>query len=432
MVLYGTGQSTIMDAIWQLEECRRNGNDKEKHRAIYSTFIKELIQFAHTYGFHGNLYHGYLTHFIVTDENPFSYGCERHGQEIGNLQQLAEEDCRIWQWYYAYDFKALDELFETSYAEVLTTYEPSNVGASCYPDDVVRAIGQLSVKLASCREVKDFIHSIKGFYNTYGVGQMGLHMAFRIGRKGQEVALEPIAQVEQVGLEDLIGYDIPKQKLIENTESFLTGKKANNCLLFGDAGTGKSSSIKGILNEYYSQGLRMIEVYKHEFQSLNDVVALIRNRNYKFIIYMDDLSFEEFEIDYKYLKAVIEGGLEDKADNVLIYATSNRRHLIRENFRDKEEYHEDLHGSDTVQEKLSLAARFGVSIYFGAPNRKEFHAIVKGLAKRYHLEKSEEELCMEANQWELAHGGLSGRTAQQFMNYLLGKQGIKESEEHGN
>ena len=106
-------------------------------------------------------------------------------------------------------------------------------------------------------------------------------------------------------------------------------KEANNCLLFGDAGTGKSSSIKAILNQYYDQGLRMIEVYKHQFQDLNDIIAQIKNRNYKFIIYMDDLSFEEFEIEYKYLKAVIEGGLERKPENVLIYATSNRRHLIR-------------------------------------------------------------------------------------------------------
>lgn len=122
----------------------------------------------------------------------------------------------------------------------------------------------------------------------------------------------------------------PRKKLIDNTEAFVLGKKANNCLLYGDAGTGKSSSIKAIANAYYSQGLRIIEVYKHQFQDLNDVIGQIKNRNYKFIIYMDDLSFEDFEIEYKYLKAVIEGGLEKKPANVLIYATSNRRHLVRE------------------------------------------------------------------------------------------------------
>lgn len=164
----------------------------------------------------------------------------------------------------------------------------------------------------------------------------------------------------------------------------------------------------------------MIELYRHQFKDLNDVISQIKNRNYKFIIYMDDLSFEEFETEYKYLKAVIEGGLERKPDNVLIYATSNRRHLIRESFRDKEERAEDLHSNDTVQEKLSLAARFGVSIYFGKPEKKEFQEIVRRLAERNRIAMPEDELLAEANKWELNHGGLSGRTAQQFIDYLAG------------
>ena len=136
---------------------------------------------------------------------------------------------------------------------------------------------------------------------------------------------------------------------------------------------------------------------------------------------MDDLSFEEFEIEYKYLKAVIEGGLERKPENVLIYATSNRRHLIKENFSDKEGRRDLLHASDTVQEKLSLFARFGVSIFFCAPDKKEFNTIVKTLAERYGVTMPTEELLLEANKWELSHGGLSGRTAQQFIDYLLGQ-----------
>ena len=162
-------------------------------------------------------------------------------------------------------------------------------------------------------------------------------------------------------------------------------------------------------------------MYKHQFQDLNDVIAQIKNRNYKFIIYMDDLSFEEFEIEYKYLKAVIEGGLEKKPENVLIYATSNRRHLIRETFKDKQDRDEELHVNDTVQEKLSLVSRFGVSIYFGSPDKKQFQQIVQTLADRYGVAMSEDELLLKANQWELFHGGLSGRTAQQFIDYLLGQ-----------
>jgi hypothetical protein len=170
----------------------------------------------------------------------------------------------------------------------------------------------------------------------------------------------------------------------------------------------------------------MIEIYKHQFQDLSTVISMVKNRNYKFIIYMDDLSFEEFEIEYKFLKAVIEGGVETKPDNVLIYATSNRRHLIKETWNDRNDLEHgdggELHRSDTMQEKLSLVNRFGVTINFSRPNQKEYFHIVTELAKREkNITLSEEELCAEANKWELSHGGISGRTAQQFINYMAGK-----------
>ena len=194
-------------------------------------------------------------------------------------------------------------------------------------------------------------------------------------------------------------------------------------LLCGDAGTGKSTSIKALLNEYYDQGLRMIEIYKHQFQDLSSIIAQVKNRNYRFIIYMDDLSFEDFEIEYKFLKAVIEGGMETRPDNVLIYATSNRRHLIKESWNDRNDMENEngMHRSDTMQEKLSLVARFGVTIYYGKPSQKEYFTIVKELRKRYpSITLTDEELCAEANKWELSHGGISGRTAQQFINYMAG------------
>ena len=241
-----------------------------------------------------------------------------------------------------------------------------------YNQRICDRICDMSKTLAEASTVEEFMADMVQFYKDFGVGKLGLNKAFRIehGKDGKPV-IAPITRIAHVNLDDLVGYEIPKQKLIENTEAFVRGRKANNCLLFGDAGTGKSSSIKGILNRYYDEGLRIIEVYKHQFQDLNDVIAQIKNRNYKFILYMDDLSFEEFEIEYKYLKAVIEGGLEKKPDNILIYATSNRRHLVREKSGDKLEVadDEDLHSSDTVQEKLSLVYRFGVRIYFGAPNK---------------------------------------------------------------
>jgi len=228
-------------------------------------------------------------------------------------------------------------------------------------------------------------------------------------------------------LDDLIGYEIQKKKLIDNTKAFVEGKKANNCLLFGDSGTGKSTSIKAIVNQFYDQGLRMIEIYKHQFKDLSNVIAQIKNRNYKFIIYMDDLSFEEFEIEYKFLKAVIEGGVETKPENILIYATSNRRHLIKETWNDRNDVERDngMHRSDTMEEKLSLVHRFGVTISFSKPSPKEYFVIAIELARRAGITEekmSDEEIKAEANKWELSHGGISGRTAQQFVYYLQGLQ----------
>lgn len=191
--------------------------------------------------------------------------------------------------------------------------------------------------------------------------------------------------------------------------------------MFGDSGTGKSTSIKAIVNEFYKDGLRMIEIYKHQFKNLSDIIATVKNRNYKFIIYMDDLSFEEFEIEYKFLKAVIEGGVETKPENILIYATSNRRHLIKETWKDRNdmEVSEELHRSDTMEEKMSLVNRFGVTICYLKPSRQEFLDMVDSLAKKAGLSIPRDELDLKANQWEMRHGGISGRTAQQFVNHLL-------------
>ena len=206
----------------------------------------------------------------------------------------------------------------------------------------------------------------------------------------------------------------------------MEGRPANNVLLFGDSGTGKSSSIKALINQYYDQGLRMIEIYKHQFQDLSAIIAQIKSRNYRFVIYMDDLSFEEFETEYKYLKAIIEGGLEVRPNNILIYATSNRRHLINETWKDRNDVtHDDgIYKSDTMQEKLSLVNRFGCTIYYGQPDQKEFYNIVVELAHKAGLAISDEELCAEAKKFELHHGGVSGRTAQQFINYMLGVREI--------
>ncbi|MBQ6575773.1 MAG: ATP-binding protein, partial [Lachnospiraceae bacterium] len=281
-------------------------------------------------------------------------------------------------------------------------------------------IMELRDQLEAAGSDEEFKKCVSVFYSEFGVGKIGLHKAFRISHKGGDVDIVPITNIMHVYLEDLVGYEEAKKKLVDNTEAFLAGRPCNNCLLFGDAGTGKSSCIKGIMNRYYERGLRVIEVYRHELGDLLRLISLIKDRNYRFIIFMDDLSFEDSETEYKYLKAVIEGGLEKKPSNVLIYATSNRRHIVREKYSDKQERDDDLHTNDTVQEKLSLSYRFGVSIYFGRPDKKEFDNIVKVLADKQGVSMSEDELLLEAGRWELTHGGMSGRCAQQFIDHLKG------------
>ena len=354
----------------------------------YFACIHQLVEMAGTYGFAGNLWHDYLTYLLVNHENAFSTACEIVGPVEGTINAFAMHDFEIFKQLYDFDLKELEKIYPSVDSSLITDYQNINEGSKVFNKRIRDRICTLAQKLAKAESTEEFMDDMVQFYKEFGVGKLGLHKAFRIDGTVTPARIVPITNIAHVHLDDLVGYEIAKKKLIDNTEAFVQGRPANNCLLFGDAGTGKSSSIKGILNQYYDQGLRIIEAYKHQFKDLNDIIAQVKNRNYKFIIYMDDLSFEEFEIEYKYLKAVIEGGLEKKPDNILIYATSNRRHLVREKFSDKEERRDDLHSSDTVQEKLSLVARFGVSIFFCAPDKKQFQNIVKTLAERHQVELS--------------------------------------------
>lgn len=411
----------LLDMTFLMENYDNEYYNKEDLRSLLFECVNTLLELSASHGFEGNLWHTYLTFLLASDENAYSTSCEIVGPVEGSINEIALHDFEVFKELYDFDFSGLEEELNAKCFSVLMDYKSINEGSKVFNKRIRDRICGLARYLGGAGSVEAFKDILTQFYKEFGVGKLGLHKAFRVEHpEDGGVQIVPITNIAHVHLDDLVGYEIAKKKLIDNTRAFVEGRRANNCLLYGDAGTGKSSSVKAILNQYYDQGLRMIEVYKHQFQDLNDVIAEIKNRNYKFIIYMDDLSFEEFEIEYKYLKAVIEGGLEKKPNNVLIYATSNRRHLVRETFKDKADRDEELHTNDTVQEKLSLVARFGVTIYFGSPSKKEFQQIVKELAKQNQIEMPEEKLLLEANRWELTHGGLSGRTAQQFIDYLLG------------
>ena len=411
---------------------RAKDMDAPKDELVIEAYrqIKRLLVLATSYGFDNNLWHNYLTFLLITDENPFSITCEKVGAKDGSANIFAKNDFKAFYELFHYDFSWLQERLGIDSFDILENYKAIGKPELMYNKNVSEKVRGLSLKLGQAEDADEIFELVTGFYKAYGVGMFGLNKAFRFSSDAEgHINFQPINNMEKVMLNDLVGYEIQKKKLVENTEAFVQGRKANNALLFGDSGTGKSTSIKAIVNEYYDQGLRMIEIYKHQFKDLNDVIAQIKNRNYKFIIYMDDLSFEEFEIEYKFLKAVIEGGVETKPDNILIYATSNRRHLIKETWNDRSDMESanGLHRSDTIEEKLSLVNRFGCQINYSKPSQKEYFNIVVNLAKKNGLTMTEEELCAEANKWELSHGGISGRTAQQFINHCLGNESASQN-----
>ena len=405
-------------------EAREAHADRAALRARVYREVKRLLVLATECGFDGNLWQNYLTYLLMMSENPFTLTCEKMGVREGSVNIFAKQDCAAFVKLFHYDFSALEQALDVNCFSVITGYKAIEKPELMYNKSVSNHVRALSAKLAAAPDTDAFFGHVTDFYAAYGVGEFGLNKSFRIRHSERgRVVFQPIYNMEKVKLCDIVGYELQKQALVENTEAFLSGKRANNVLLYGDSGTGKSTSIKAIVNEYYDRGLRMIEIYKHQFEDLSQVIAQIKNRNYKFIIYMDDLSFEEFEIEYKFLKAVIEGGVETKPDNVLIYATSNRRHLIRETWGDRSDVRmteQDVHHSDTMEEKLSLAARFGVAINYSKPTREEYFNIVKTLAARAGITMPEQELLAAATRWEMHHGGISGRTAGQFINHLVG------------
>lgn len=423
LIIYGNHEDTILMKMSDI--FKKFDRDEETPDKLISDIyeqIKRILEVATDYGFDKNLWHNYLTFYLITNENPFSLTCEKVGANDGSVNEFAKNDFKVFMNLFNYDFKPIEEALGINCFSLISDYKAIVKKELMYNKNVSEKVQALSLKLETAKDENEFFNYVTDFYKAYGVGMFGLNKAFRVTGGDNGVTFTPINNMDKVMLDDLIGYEIQKKKLVENTEAFVQGRKANNALLFGDSGTGKSTSIKAIVNEYYDQGLRMIEIYKHQFKDLSNVIASIKNRNYKFIIYMDDLSFEEFEIEYKFLKAVIEGGVETKPDNILIYATSNRRHLIKETWNDRNdmESNNGLHRSDTIEEKLSLVNRFGCQISYSKPSQKEFFDIVIGLARKNNVKMTDEELMAKANKWELSHGGISGRTAQQFINYCLG------------
>ncbi len=428
LIYSNLGEDSILTNLSGIFKSWEKGVD-EKEEIIARIYkeIKRILDISTAYGFDTNLWHNYLTFLLISNENSFSLTCERTGaSEDGTVNYLAKQDFRIFKALFDFDFGPIERALGIDCFTTICSYKAVAKRERVYNRNVSEKVRELSLKIAAAEGEEEIFRLVTDHYKRYGVGLFGVNRAFRIRRDGAGGRLDfvPINNADSIRLDDLVGYKIQKEQLVTNTRAFVEGKAANNVLLYGDSGTGKSTSVRAVLNEYYDKGLRMIEIYKHQFRDLSDVIAQIKDRNYFFIIFIDDLSFEEHEVEYKFLKAVIEGGVESRPDNILIYATSNRRHLIKETWNDRNdmEFNGEIHRSDTMEEKLSLSARFGVLINYSIPNRQEYHEIVEALAAKQGIKMERDKLLLAANTWELRHGGVSGRTAQQFINYLEGEQ----------
>lgn len=366
--------------------------------------INKLIDFGISKGLTGNIWKKYIIYILVYNDNAYTRAIEKGLDTEGETSYL-DSDLR-----YFFDLynKKLDEL-----GEVLDF----NFQSKTKDRYLTKVINHIYEKIND-DSYETFKKAILDFYKNVGLADMAVYKAFRVA----DGILKPIKNVLDVTFDDLIGYDYQKELLKQNTLNFINGKTYNNVLLYGDSGTGKSTSIKALLNEYFDQGLRIIEVYKHQMEEISKIINKLKNRPYYYIIYMDDLSFEENEIEYKYLKSIIEGGIEPKPENVAIYATSNRRHLIKETMADNGGVFDDLHRNETQAEKLSLAYRFGLQIYYSSLSPAEFKEMVKTMALKNEIKLPIEEVYKEATKWELTYGSLSGRCAQQFINYLKNKE----------
>ncbi|MDW7674058.1 MAG: ATP-binding protein [Bacillota bacterium] len=381
----------------------------------------------------------YLLNLIIADVNPFSTLAQKLTlEQMGQSYTIATKA----------DLCFLEDLFQLNWVMLqnkltnLELVDTNNLKKYSWDQLHLQTKAPTSQLEFHKNKLKDLflasscwsqmLPNLARFYQSYGTGLMGQYWAFRTSTVSP-CPLVGIDKPDPIQLEQLEGYEHIKEQLLSNTDKFISGLPANNVLLYGDRGTGKSSMVKALVHRFGSKGLRVVELTKAQLGILSDVISLLKQYPQKFIIFIDDLSFEDTESDYKELKAVLEGSLEVKPHNILIYATSNRRHLIKESFTDRsaDPSRGELRSNDTEQEKLSLSDRFGITLVFPSPNQNEYLAIVKSIAEDRQIKIPEEQLKHLALKWALWQNGRSGRTAKQFVDNLEGDILLQELHQKG-
>ncbi|HYU19374.1 MAG TPA: ATP-binding protein [Chloroflexota bacterium] len=443
-VLRGVLADQIGAAFLELLETLAVESDAARIGSVYGRLFGLLAEEAELYPepLVGDGWQNHLLDRLLADENAFSRKAQRADFEQIGAALLAQTRCDLVTLRALFSLDAERLARAAAHAAGAEPVEPwvswrdfSALGTG--PPLHTPAGRELKSRLAAVADWPPLAPELAAYYARVGAGLFGRYRAFRWLHNSPHGGghLEGVPEPDPIRLEQLIGYDSERELVLQNTEQFLAGFPANSVLFYGDRGTGKSSTVKALLNAYAERGLRLVEVAKDDLADFPRIIALLRDRPERFILFIDDLSFDEHEHDYRGLKAVLEGSIEARPPNVVLYATSNRRHLVQERWSDRESVLEaEVHGQDTLQEKLSLSDRFGIRAVFPAPDQARYLAIVEALVGQRGLAVDSAELRRRALQWAEWHNGRSGRTARQFVDHLEGELALaakREGSERG-
>lgn len=364
-----------------------NSREKATSEAVskYAAFVSSL------YGTEKRTLAGYIQHIVNNDENAYIRMIGRGAQPWSEMETQVEQELQILQ--------AVADLTPEALREGLNWD------------------GYLPIFATKQLNLVDSYHERCANIHRFGYGIYAKHIMFFIGENNRIV---PVINPDQTRLSSLIDYKREQQIILDNTVALLEGKPAANILLTGDAGTGKSSTVKAVVNELHDRGLRILEVRKEQLHAIPAILDELNTNPLKFILFIDDLSFQKDDDNFSALKAILEGSVSAKSRNVVIYATSNRRHLVKESFSGRDG--DDVHRNDTMQEIISLSERFGIQVTFQKPNKETYLGIVRHLAQEKGVTMDASELDMLAERYALGRGGRSARAATQFIDGLLAKQ----------
>jgi len=370
----------------------------------------------------GNYLQDHLCGLIAEDENIFARMAEdgmykdlKRGMTVEELASSLTLEAKTVLLMAADEIKLFSELYRFDWSAYQVAADGYDIAAIPVSHKENRAPRELIHNAMTQTDSLDAAIMLSDYFHSYGSGVFQVSPAF----SAEENGLVPIPNIDAVTFDDLIGCEDQKRTLTDTIDTLISGLPANNMLLYGDSGTGKSSSVKALLNMFAPRGLKMISVAKNKLTLLPAILEMIAGRGMKFIIFIDDLSFEENEHEYKAFKSIIEGRVAPRPKNTIFVVTTNRKNIVKEVWSDRQGQ-DDVRRRDNMQEKKSLADRFGITLVFSTPDKNEYLEIVRNIASKSGLVMPEEELAAEALKWEILHGGRSGRVARQFVDYMIG------------